>query len=466
MLPLRLGETLELAMAIPTDEFAIRALEFAYRRKITPRVAIWSDIEDAWRRLYRDEDSNASLLPPSSGVSIDVERLKELAGDAPVIRYVDRLISDAFEAGASDIHLDAGENGLDLRLRIDGILHSREGPPAHMGAAVVSRLKVLASLDIAERRIPQDGRIRFTANGRNIDLRIATSPSIFGESLVLRLLDWNDLPDSFSALGMSKTQALRFERVIAQPHGIVLVTGPTGSGKTTTLYTALQLLNQPKRKILSVEDPVEYNLPRIGQVQVVPKIGLTFATAIRSFLRQDPDIIMVGEIRDHETAEAAIQASLTGHLVLSTLHTNSAAAAVPRLLDMGVEDFLLASTLSAVVAQRLVRKLCQQCRMKTEIPPALAERLARLGYEVPKEAWRAIGCPACNGTGYRGRLAIVELIEATPVVRSCFRAGVTADEILLRAKDHGFQSMVEDGLEKAFGGETTIEEVFRVTKDQ
>lgn len=463
VVPLTRGRSLRVAMAMPGDDFAVRALEFASALPVERAVATAGEIDDALRRLYPSAGDTA--LPARGPHKDDADRLRELAGDAPVISFVNRMIADAFECGASDIHLGACGHGLDIRFRIDGLLRARPPAPPDMAAAIASRLKVMASLDIAERRLPQDGRIRFTVRGREIDLRVATSPSAFGESLVLRLLDRRHLPADFAGLGLRDRLAEALRALLARPEGIVLVTGPTGSGKTTTLYTALAGLNRPERKILTAEDPVEYEIERVTQLQVVPKIGLTFAAAIRSFLRQDPDIIMVGEVRDRETAEAAIQAALTGHLVLSTLHTNSAAAALPRLLDMGVEDYLLAATLSGVMAQRLARRLCAQCREEVAAPPALADRIAALTGISPDRLWHGPGCAACSDSGYRGRLAIAELIEVTPTIRSLLRAGVTGDEIEAAARAEGFRPLVVDGLERALAGETTVEEVFRVTRD-
>ena len=374
-LPLReVDGVVEAAFADPSDAQAVSALAFALDRPVRAKVAPAGDIEAALDRLYGataageiDEGGGADL--------VDLERLQDLASDAPVVRAVNALIARAAEARASDIHVEAAEDGLKVRLRIDGVLQPQAVLPAHYKAAFVSRVKVMAGLNIAERRLPQDGRMRLAVRGHEIDLRVATSPTLHGESVVMRLLDRSNLTLDFDALGFDPSARDRFRAVLNDPHGVLLVTGPTGSGKTTTLYAALAALNTPERKILTVEDPVEYRLPGVSQTQVNPAIGLDFAAALRSFLRQDPDVMMVGEIRDLETAQVAVQAALTGHLVLSTLHTNSAASAVTRLLDMGVEPFLITSTLNGVLAQRLVRRLCPHCAEPYAAPPALREAL-------------------------------------------------------------------------------------------
>ena len=372
---------LVVAMADPLDDGAARALEFALDKEVRRRVALPADIEAAYERLYGEGRSAIDRISDAAGErededrDADLERLKDLASEAPVIRLVNALITRAVEMGASDIHLESGESRLRLRYRIDGVLREIEPPPARLKSAIVSRLKIMAKLNIAERRLAQDGRIRLAVRGKEIDFRVSTTPAIHGESVVLRILDRGALALDFAELGFDDDLLRPFLEILDRPYGIVLVTGPTGSGKTTTLYTALTTLNSPDRKILTVEDPIEYLLEGINQVQVRPQIGLTFANALRSFLRQDPDIMMVGEIRDLETAQIAVQAALTGHLVLSTVHTNDAASAMTRLLDMGIEDYLLTSTINGVLAQRLVRKLCPSCREPYSPSPDLCERL-------------------------------------------------------------------------------------------
>jgi general secretion pathway protein E len=373
---------------------------------------------------------------------------------------VQRLINQAVEQRASDIHLEPVERGLVVRFRADGVLREIETQPKAVAAPTVSRIKVMAGLNIAERRMPQDGRIRVAVHGKDIDFRVATSPTIHGESVVLRILDRQDVQLDFDSLGFDAGLIETLRAAIARPFGIVLVTGPTGSGKTTTLYAALKELNQPERKILTVEDPVEYMLPGVNQVPVKPQIGLTFAHALRSFLRQDPDVIMVGEIRDRETAEVAIQAALTGHLLLSTLHTNTAAAAVTRLLDMGIDDYLITSTVHVVLGQRLVRRLCEHCRAPYDPSP---EVLRRFSLQAAAPWHRAVGCIACEGTGYRKRTTILEALPMSEAIRAKVLERADAHSIEAVAIAEGMRTMLGHGLERVAAGETTLEEILRVT---
>jgi general secretion pathway protein E len=471
ILPLEEGpDHLTVAMADPLDETVVAALEFAVEKRVRRRVALPSDIDAAIERLYGEGKSSLKRILEEAGersddaASEDIDRLKDLASDAPVIRLVNLIITKAVEARASDIHLESAENRLRVRYRIDGVLHEMESPPARLRAAVISRIKIMAKLNIAERRLAQDGRIRMAVRGKEIDFRVSTTPAIHGESVVLRILDRGSLALDFAALGFDGTPLEKYLQILRQPHGIVLVTGPTGSGKTTTLYTSLLTLNTADRKILTVEDPVEYLLEGINQVQVKPAIGLTFASALRSFLRQDPDIMMVGEIRDLETAQIAVQAALTGHLVLSTLHTNDAASAVTRLLDMGLEDYLLTSTINGLVAQRLVRRLCPRCRDSYVPVPDFATRLEfhRLRPEEPIVLYRAKGCEFCGQTGYFGRTMIVEVLAMTDAIRQLVLKHAEAREIQIAAREDGMQTMYEHGLCKALDGITTVEEVLRV----
>ncbi|MFH1495981.1 MAG: type II secretion system ATPase GspE, partial [Pseudomonadota bacterium] len=402
------------------------------------------------------------------GGNEDLQQLKDLASEAPIIRLVSLIISHALEARASDIHIEPFENRFIVRYRVDGVMHEVESPPRRFSAAVISRIKIMASLDIAERRLPQDGRIKLRIQGKEIDLRVSTVPTMHGESVVMRILDKSGTTLDFTALGFDPDVLQRFMDVLMQPHGILLVTGPTGSGKTTTLYTALDKLNNPDLKILTVEDPVEYQMEGINQIQVKPQIGLTFANALRSIVRQDPDVIMIGEIRDLETAQIAVQSALTGHMVLSTLHTNDAASTVNRLLDMGMDDYLLTSTVNGILAQRLVRTLCSHCR---ETYPALPEvvrdmQLKRYTSADPVMLCRSVGCEQCGGTGYKGRLSIVELLVMSDAIRSLVMRHVTAGEIRQQAIAEGMQTMYENGLRKAVEGTTTIEEVLRVTREE
>jgi general secretion pathway protein E len=451
----------EVAFVDPLAPYPREAMAFALQRHVVPVVARSGDMEAALDRLYPDE---SALVGEAGGADeADVERLRDLSSDAPVVRAVNALIGRAAEAHASDIHIEPTEDVLKIRLRIDGALRDEEPLPPHLKAAFVSRIKVMAGLNIAERRLPQDGRLRLAVRGHDIDLRVATSPTIHGESVVLRLLDRSNLALDFETLGFSGQSLARYLRVLRQPHGIVLVTGPTGSGKTTTLYASLAVLNTADRKILTIEDPIEYRLAGINQTQVSAQIGLSFAAALRSFLRQDPDVMMVGEIRDLETAQVAVQAALTGHTILSTLHTNSAAAAVTRLLDMGVEPFLITSTLNAVLAQRLVRRLCPNCREAFAPTP---EMLAALGADHPLERiemlYRPVGCEACGGDGFSGRIAVLELLVVDAETERLVLARAEAREIQAAA---GLTTMLDDGLSKAKAGLTTLEEVLRVTRE-
>jgi general secretion pathway protein E len=460
-IPLRMDEKqIEVAFADPTDPFPAEAIAFAAQRELVPLVGRAGDIESALERLYKQEI--AETAQDGEADEADLERLKDLSSDAPVVRAVNMMITRAVDMRASDIHIEPSDDALRVRLRVDGALRDAETLPQAQKAAVVSRIKVMAGLDIAERRLPQDGRMRVAVRGHEIDLRVATSPSLHGEGVVLRILDRSNLALDFDTLGFSKDVAEQLIHVLKRPHGIVLVTGPTGSGKTTTLYAALTILNTAERKILTIEDPIEYRLAGVNQMQVKPQIGLTFATALRSFLRQDPDVMMVGEVRDLETAQVAVQAALTGHTILATLHTNSAASTITRLLDMGVEPFLITSTLNAVLAQRLVRRLCPHCRTPGSEGKAL---LAALGKTPsPNEVfYKAAGCEACNHTGYRGRVAVTEFLTVNEEIARLILARAEAREIQRAASS--MRTMLEDGLAKARAGETTLEEIVRITRE-
>ena len=393
--------------------------------------------------------------------------MKDLASEAPVIRLVALLITNALEARASDIHIEPFENRLTVRYRIDGVLHEIESPPKRLSAAVISRVKILANLDIAERRLPQDGRIRLRIQGKEIDLRVSTVPTMHGESVVMRILDKGGVQLDFHKLGFMDDTLDVFMKSLLQPNGILLVTGPTGSGKTTTLYTALDRINNPDIKILTVEDPVEYQMAGINQIQVKPQIDLTFANALRSIVRQDPDVIMIGEIRDLETAQIAVQSALTGHLVLSTVHTNDAPSTVNRLLDMGVEDYLLTSTIVGIEAQRLVRTLCPHCKEPYRALPEMVGQmgLARFAGTSDVTLYHAKGCASCSNTGYMGRLCIIEVMTMTDALRTLMMKHANATEIKVQAMKDGMLTMYEDGLRKAVRGLTTIEEVLRATRE-
>jgi general secretion pathway protein E len=463
-LPLRQDETgVDVAFADPFDSYPLSALAFALNRPVRAFVARASDLEQALDRLYGGV-APGSEAKDETVDNADLEHLKDLASDAPIVRAVHGLIARAVEARASDIHIEPAEDCLKIRLRIDGALQETDSWPAQSRAAVVSRIKVMSSLDIAERRLPQDGRLRFAVRGQAVDFRVATAPTAHGESVVLRILDRSSLSLDFTTLGFDGALLQPYIKVLQKPHGIMLVTGPTGSGKTTTLYASLITLNTPDRKILTVEDPIEYRLAGINQIQVKPQIGLSFAAALRSFLRHDPDVIMVGEIRDIETAQVAVQAALTGHLILSTLHTNDAASAVTRLLDMGVEPYLISSVLNAVLAQRLVRRLCAECR-EPYAPRREALNALGLGAEDSIRFFRPVGCSTCRGTGFRGRLALLEFLPMSEPIARLALARAEAREIAKAAVAEGMRTIFDDGLAKARAGETTIEEVLRVTQE-
>lgn len=466
-------EHLVLAMVDPSDEYVLNAFRLVTRRKISPRLAVPSELEAAFERLYGSGKSSMDQIVgevetrEDDDGNEDLQHLKELASEAPIIRLVSLIISHALQARASDIHIEPFENRLIVRYRVDGVMHEVESPPRRFSAAVISRIKIMANLDIAERRLPQDGRIKLRIQGKEIDLRVSTVPIMHGESVVMRILDKSGTALDFARLGFDPDVLARFLDVLMQPHGIVLVTGPTGSGKTTTLYTALDRLNNPDLKILTVEDPVEYQMEGINQIQVKAQIGLTFANALRSIVRQDPDVIMIGEIRDLETAQIAVQAALTGHMVLSTLHTNDAASTINRLLDMGMDDYLLTSTINGILAQRLVRTLCTHCRQAYPALPEVVEemQLRRYTQADPVMLYRPVGCDECGGTGYTGRISIVELLVMTDAIRSMIMRHVTAGEIRQQAITEGMQTMYENGLSKTVVGVTTIEEVLRVTRE-
>ncbi len=463
-----------LAMADPTDAYAIDAFRMVTGRTVRPMVAIPTELEAALERLYGTGKSAQSQVIGDVETRVDdlafdadVQQLKDLASEAPVIRLVSLVITNALDMRASDIHVEPFENRLAVRYRVDGVLHDVESPPKRLAAAVISRIKIMANLDIAERRLPQDGRIRLRVQGKEIDLRVSTVPTMHGESVVMRILDKGGVALDFNKLGFAEDTLKAFIEVLMQPHGILLVTGPTGSGKTTTLYTALDRLNQPDVKILTVEDPVEYQMVGINQIQVKPQIDLTFANALRSIVRQDPDVIMIGEIRDLETAQIAVQSALTGHMVLSTLHTNDAASTVNRLLDMGVDDYLLTSTVVGILAQRLVRKLCPHCKESYTALPEMVEQLGLAKFTDGGDVtlFHAKGCNQCSNTGYMGRFCILEMLPMTDPLRTLIMKHANSSELKAEAQREGMVSMYEDGMRKALAGQTTFEEVLRVTRE-
>jgi len=453
------GDAQEVALVDPADAMTVHMIALKLGRPVGPRVATHTEIEAALDRAELETD--ATDLDEAAAASIaDLERLKEVASEAPVIRRVTQIIRTAAEEGASDIHLEPTPQGLNLRYRIDGALRAAECPPAHLSAAIISRLKIMARLDIAENRKPQDGRIKTVVAGRELDMRVATTPTLDGEGVVIRLLDRSGLVLDFTGLGFDERAETDVRKLITAPHGIVLVTGPTGSGKTTTLYAALAAINDAARKIVTVEDPVEYQMAGVTQIQTHASIGLGFAEVLRSVLRQDPDIIMIGEIRDLETAKIAVQAALTGHLVLATLHTNSAAAAINRLRDMGIPDYLLATTLRGAVAQRLVRKLCPVCAEHDPGAYSISELagrpLASKGFK------RAVGCEACGSNGYRGRLALLEVLTLSPALHDLLLRQADETALAEAARAEGMRDLTRHGVERAEQGETSIAEVMRV----
>jgi general secretion pathway protein E len=464
------GGVLTVATADPLNPIVLDDLRQSTGLAIKVVVSPGDAIAEAIDRTY---DGSASALQRivegmederAADGDEDVNHLRDMAFEAPVVRLVNLLVENAIAAEASDIHIEPFEDTLRIRYRIDGLLYDQEAPPRRLQAAVTSRIKIMAEMNIAERRLPQDGRIRVTLHGRRVDIRVSTVPTVHGESIVMRLLDRSSVFYPLERLGFAHDTLTRFESLIKRPHGILLVTGPTGSGKTTTLYGALDKINSADRKIITVEDPVEYQLKGVNQIAVKPKIGLSFATGLRHIVRQDPDVILVGEVRDLETAEIAIQAALTGHLVFSTLHTNDAPGAITRLQDMGVEPYLVASVLEGVLAQRLVRRICQHCRVPDA--PSVAD-LEALGFPVPGDAtlFRGKGCEDCRGTGYRGRSGIYELFPITEDARSLILQRAPTRDIRHHAVEHGMRTLRMDGWAKAVEGLTTLDEVLRVTQE-
>ena len=464
-----------LAMSDPLDVFTRNAVAAALGHPVMVAVAVPIELEAAFGRLYAGSEEGGDgtalldeVLPDAEPAEEDAERLKDLASEAPVIRLVNQLIARAVETHASDVHVEPFPDRLRVRYRYDGVLHEIEPPPARLQAAIISRIKIMARLDIAERRLPQDGRIKLTVRGHEIDFRVSTIPSLHGEKVVLRVLDRTAVEFDYEKLGLPADIRHGIERALELPNGMVLVTGPTGSGKTTTLYTGLLKLNTVARNVVTVEDPIEYQLAGINQIQVKPQIGLNFASLLRSILRQDPDVIMIGEIRDLETAQIAVQAALTGHLVLSTVHTNSAAATMTRLRDMGLEDYLMTATLKAVLAQRLVRRLCPECKAAEPAPEALIERfdMTRLAPAKAIALYRPVGCPACRGTGFRGRRAIAELLVPTRAIDRLIFEGSDDAAIERAAVGDGMRPIFDSGLLAVLEGDTTIEEVVRCIRSE
>jgi general secretion pathway protein E len=465
---------LSVAMANPLDLSTIDALKLRTNCRLNVYLSKDSDVLEAIERYFGTGSSTMERIIediPQGDFYLqtegdeDVDHLRDMAQEAPVIRLVNLIISKAIENKSSDIHMEAFENDLKVRYRIDGVLYDTESPPKRLQPAIISRIKIMAEMNIAERRLPQDGRVRLRVMGKKVDLRVSTIPTIYGESVVMRVLDRSSILLNLDELGFPLYAKKQFEAMIKKPHGIILVTGPTGSGKTTTLYAALDKINSPDKKIITVEDPIEYQLNGVNQIQVKPKIGLTFASGLRSIVRQDPDIMMVGEIRDLETAEISIQSALTGHLVFSTLHTNDASGAITRLLDMGVEHYLAASCLEGVLAQRLVRVVCDDCRQEIK---ADKQTLKLMGQPTARglKFYKGKGCKECNFTGYKGRLGIFELLIVNEEVRQLILQKTSSSVIRQRAIAQGMITLRGDGWDKVRRGITSVEEVLRVTQEE
>jgi type IV pilus assembly protein PilB len=452
--------TLLVAMADPSNVLAVDDIAIMTGHEVRVAVAAPDDVANLISKLNRLEDSVGEESVEEDS-KVDIVEITESTEDAPVVKLVNQIVAQAVELGASDVHLSPHEHELRVRFRIDGVLQDMTTVPRKTAAGMISRVKIMAELDIAEKRLPQDGRVGLTVDGRRIDLRAVTLPSVHGEAIVLRVLDKDGAVVRLEELGLGEHERGRFEHAFSQAHGAVLVTGPTGSGKSTTLYAALQVLNTSERNILTVEDPVEYQMEGLTQLQVSNKRGLTFAAGLRSMMRADPDVIMVGEIRDRETAQIAVESALTGHLVLSTLHTNDAPSAITRLIEMGIEPFLVASALDCVVAQRLARLLCSTCKRRTIVT---TDVLHANGFKalVDLEGYEPVGCRRCNGSGYRGRLGLYEVMTVTPEVQAMALERRSAEEIRDVAVRQGMRRLRDDGLEKARQGLTSVAEVLRV----
>lgn len=453
--------SLVVAMADPANVLAIDDIRAITGLDVLPRVATKTEVEDAISRMARFDDSVSDLgdLLDDEAEVEDLGALEASVDEAPVVKLVNTIITRAINERASDIHIEPGERDLRIRFRIDGVLHESMSTPRAIANAMVSRLKIMADINIAERRIPQDGRMSLKVAGKQVDLRVATLPSVYGEKVVLRILDRSSVMLELTDLGFGARNLERFQEAYERPYGAILVTGPTGSGKSTTLYATLNVLNDPKVNIITVEDPVEYRLGGITQIQVNRKAGLTFASALRSILRADPDVVLIGEIRDRETAKIAIEAALTGHLVLSTLHTNDSSSSIGRLIEMEVEPYLVASSIDGILAQRLARRLCEKCKVTT---PPVAEEFEKLGLEAPKEVYSPEGCGSCANTGYRGRLALHEILLVDEEIQRLAVERRPSDEIKAAALAAGMTTLWQDGIEKVATGVTSLEEIMRV----
>ncbi|HSW39025.1 MAG TPA: type IV-A pilus assembly ATPase PilB [Acidobacteriota bacterium] len=482
----RVGITLTVASADPTNVFAMDDIKFMTGFNIEPVVATEASVMEALEKYYGTahsielkkvydqiaqgdrENVEFDLEELAEHDDMSIDQLQRSSEDAPIIKLVNMILSDSIKKGASDIHVEPYEKNFRVRFRIDGILYNMMNPPLRLRDAIISRIKIMANLDISERRLPQDGRIkiRTAVNGKKkeIDYRVSSLPTLFGEKIVLRILDKDVLPLDMSMLGFEESSLRKIETAIAKPYGMVLVTGPTGSGKTSTLYASLNRLNTPGTNIMTAEDPVEYNFHGINQVQIKEQIGMTFAAALRSFLRQDPNIILVGEIRDFETTEIAIKAALTGHLVLSSVHTNDAPSTISRLLNMGIEPFLVATSVHLICAQRLIRKVCRECRVEVNTPlPALIKAGFSQGEAKEVRTWKGEGCKICNDTGYKGRIGMYEVMEISENIQELILVGASAQEIRRKAIEEGMLTLRQSGLAKIKAGLTTLDEVIRET---
>ena len=474
LVPVSLGNgAVTIAMADPLDVDARESVAKATGKRVIVLAGTEDEVRESIEKGYGEGTASMDRLveqvgDEGAGVAAGDEKVEQLIGvasEAPIIRLVNFIIARALERGASDVHIEPSEKGMQVRYRIDGILSDVDAPPKRLQTAIISRIKIMSRLNIAESRLPQDGRVKLRIGGKEVDFRVSTVPTLFGESVVMRILDQSSVPLNMETLGFEGAILARVRQMIESPYGMILVTGPTGSGKTTTLYAALREIRTAERKVITIEDPVEYQIPGIIQIQVKPQIGLTFSSGLRSIVRQDPDVILVGEIRDRETAEIAIHSALTGHIVFSTLHTNDAAGAVTRLLEMGVEEYLLPSSLIGVLAQRLVRTICPDCSAPREISPAFREEILReTGFAAEGNLRMGRGCDACGGTGFRGRAGIFELLPVTDDIKELIVARADAGAIRARAVAGGMTLLREDGWGKVRSGVTTIEEVLRVTR--
>lgn len=463
VLPLNLYDgMLDIALADPLDSLLLETIALSTNKQVRVFVGCEKDILASLENLYEGEAKEEDTVTSTIEVMEDVEQLRDMASEAPVIRLVNSILTRAIEVGASDVHLEIFEKNARLRYRVDGVLRELTPPPREIYNAIISRIKIMAKLNIAEKRLPQDGRIRMKVAGKEVDLRVSIIPMSPGEGVVMRILDRTAVTLDLEMLGFNHEFLKKFRRVIQKPEGMLLVTGPTGSGKTTTLYAVLKEIVSPEIKIITIEDPVEYSMEGISQIQVNPQIDVTFASGLRSILRHDPDIILIGEIRDRETASIAIQASLTGHLVFSTLHTNDSASAFTRLMDMGIEDYLISSCVIGILAQRLVRKICEKCR-EAYMPSEDVRHTA--GLKEGEPLYRSKGCDACNTMGFKGRKCIAEFLHVDDTIRRLILARKDSNEIMKEASKRGTKTLWEDGLESVRRGETTLDELLRVSSD-